>query len=360
MRTKSSEAPTFAEVMCEKRISRSKNQFLDQVDQMVDWRPLRTFLNKKYTRKANAVGAPSYDVIMMFKILLLQTWYGMSDYEAEDRINDSISFGRFLGLGFEDCAPDHSTICRFRNALVTLGIMEKACSIINKQFVKYGVTVKKTVIVDASIVDTPYKPDGKRTIEVSEDREDLRTPEERQAEEDYHAFTLKEKPGTDYEARWTKKGKTYRYGYKKHVATNEDGIILSVVTTPANVTDVTQLEAVIEQIEDLPREGCTVLADKGYASNRNRTYLREKHLEDNIMRKGSRGRPLSREDKLFNLKISPIRSTIERSFGSIKRWFQGGVCRYYGLAKTHSQNLLEALAFNLYRMPRLIVSHTLK
>ena len=57
--------------------------------------------------------------------------------------------------------------------------------------------------------------------------------------------------------------------------------------------------------------------------------------------------------------ISPIRSTIERTFGSIKRWFHGGRCRYRGLAKAHTQNVLEGMAFNLYRTPGLIMSRGL-
>ena len=53
---------------------------------------VRTLLNKKYTKTHNAIGNPAYDALMMFKILLLQTWYGLSDYEVEERINDSILF----------------------------------------------------------------------------------------------------------------------------------------------------------------------------------------------------------------------------------------------------------------------------
>ena len=65
---------------------------------------------------------------------------------------------------------------------------------------------------------------------------------------------------------------------------------------------------------------------------------------------------LELSEKQRNKAISPIRSTIERTFSSIRRWFHGGRCRYRGLAKTHTQNILKSIAFNLYRTPGIIMS----
>ncbi|PDP63604.1 transposase, partial [Porphyromonas gingivalis] len=103
-------------------------------------------------------------------------------------------------------------------------------------------------------------------------------------------------------------------------------------------------------------QGTAVLADKGYACGENRSYLQTHHLQDGIMHKAQRNRALTEEEKQRNKAISPIRSTIERTFGSIRRWFHGGRCRYRGLAKTHTQNILESIAFNLYRTPGIIMS----
>ena len=61
-----------------------KHSFLRQISACVDWRGIRTLLNKKYTKIQNATGNPVYDALMMFKILLLQTWYSLSDYEVEE------------------------------------------------------------------------------------------------------------------------------------------------------------------------------------------------------------------------------------------------------------------------------------
>nr|WP_313966645.1 transposase [uncultured Porphyromonas sp.] len=152
---------------------------------------------------------------MMFKILLLQTWYGLSDYEVKERINDSILFSEFLLLDMGLPAPDHSTICRFRTELTRLGIMDKLLRELNKQFKKHGISrIDQGAIVDASIVDSPHAPDGSILIEVADDREDLRTEEE-QAQEQAYQYELKSrKLGVDTQARWVCKGRHYRYGYK--------------------------------------------------------------------------------------------------------------------------------------------------
>ena len=195
---------TFADALLSKRYRKAQNDFLNQVDRLIDWRPIRTLINKKYTKRQNAIGAPAYDVILLFKMLLLETWYNLSDCALEERINDSITFSRFLGLKMEEVSPDHSTISRFRSALTELGLMDKLLAQFNKQLSRHHISVKEGVLVDASLVE--------------------------------------------------------------------------------------------------------------------------------------------------------IRSTIERTFGSIRRWFHGGRCRYRGLAKTHTQNILESIAFNLYRTPGIIMS----
>ena len=78
------------------------------------------------------------------------------------------------------------------------------------------------------------------------------------------------------------------------------------------------------------------------------------------MCKASKSKPLSNWELKFNKGISKLRYKIERTFGGMKRWFGAGTCRYVGLAKTHTQHLLEAMAYNLYRSPGLIMSNAIK
>ena len=144
---------TFADALLSKRYRKAQNDFLNQVDTLIDWRPIRTLINKKYTKRQNAIGAPAYDVILLFKMLLLETWYNLSDCALEERINDSITFSRFLGLKMEEVSPDHSTISRFRSALTELGLMDKLLAQFNKQLSRHHISVREGVLVNASLVE---------------------------------------------------------------------------------------------------------------------------------------------------------------------------------------------------------------
>ena len=109
---------------------------------------------------------------MLFKTELLRTWYGLSDGEVEEQVNDRLSFRRFVGLGLEDSAPDSTTVCRFRNILVEADLYDMVLEGINNQLAQKGVIVKRGAIVDASITDSPRRPRGRKEYEVVEDREE--------------------------------------------------------------------------------------------------------------------------------------------------------------------------------------------
>ena len=79
-------------------------------------------------------------------------------------------------------------------------------------------------------------------------------------------------------------------------------------------------------------------------------------LKSRVMHRAKRSRPLSERESKVNIAISKVRYCIERTFGSIRRWFSGGIARYVGLGKTHAQHIMEAISYNLYRTPGLIVS----
>jgi IS5 family transposase len=131
------------------------------------------------------------------------------------------------------------------------------------------------------------------------------------------------------------------------------GIVLEIITTSANTSDTTQIIPLDEKAG--LAEETMILADKGYTSQKNRTALKGLKLEDGIMPKATRGKPLTESQKSLNSLISGTRWVIGRTFGSIIRWFHSGRCRYRGLRKTHCQNFIDSLAYNLKRAPQLIM-----
>ncbi len=339
--------PTLADSICDLRTRKIKKTFFTQINTLIDWKEISKLIEKDNPRGKSAVGNPSYDGVILFKMCLLQNWYGLSDYEVEDRINDSISFSYFCDLTIEQTSPEHSTLSRFRTALTKTGTFEKLFKSINSQLEKNNIIVKKGAIVDASVIDTPLRPKGKTNHKVTEDRSD----EEVEVEKEYA-------DSVDKDGTWLKKRGKYHFGYKKHYLTDEEGLVLGVHTTTASKNEVSNLEEVLDTA-DLP-EGIPLKADKGYQSKKNEELLKKKKLKNHILKKAKKNKPLTKWEKRFNKLIGKTRFKVERTFGGIKRWFSGGVAKYRGIQKMHTQHLMEAICYNLYRSPGIVASNSQK
>lgn len=244
--------------------------------------------------------------------------------------------------------PDHSVISRFRSVLTKAGSYDKLLFEINNQLEAHNILVRTGIIVDASITDSPRKPRGKKEYEAVEDRDEETGLIETKVVEKLQSHV-------DVEAKWIRKGNKLRFGFKQHTGTDENGLVVSVVTTSANESDIKHLEDVLDKAPLLPM--ATVKADKGYKSAENDKIVKDKNLKNRILHKASKGRKLTEREVQFNKLVSKTRYRVERTFGSMKRWFGAGTARYVGLAKMHTQHLMEALAYNLYRAPRIVVSN---
>jgi len=344
---------SFSAISVSKR--KIKSEFFDQMNQLLDWTAIDTEIKKHYSKGFSVAGRPSYSGLLLFKISLLQTWYGLSDYEAEEKVNDSLSFMKFAGLTLEDDVPDHTVLSRFRTELTKKDAYEKLMDSINGQLQEKGVLLKKGAIVDASITDSPRKPRGKKEYEVIEDRkEDISASLAEQPDTAQTVLVVKTQSHVDVQGAWIKKAGKLRFGYKKHIATDDQGLIRAVITTAANESDIVHLEDVITKAG--VEKGSRVRADKGYSSERNRAFLKSNGLKDGIMYKAVRNKPLSGHQQKFNKIVSRSRFKVERTFAGITRWFKTGIARYVGRDKTHTQHLIEAIAYNLYRSPGIIAS----
>jgi len=328
------------------RSRKIKRTFFTQINELIDWDSIEKLIDADYSKGKSAVGKPSYSGLLLFRMCLLQSWYGLSDYEVEDRLNDSISFSYFCGMNIDEVAPDHSTLSRFRTALTKTKTFEKLFSIINAQLEAHNIIVKKGIIVDASVIDTPLRPKGKTNHKVTQDRSE----EEIAVKKEYTQ-------SVDKEGTWLKKRGKYHFGFKKHHVTDNEGLVIGVLTTTASKNEIANLEEVLETVNiDLPRD-IPLKADKGYQSKKNAGLLKQRNLKNHILRKAYKNKPLTRWEKKFNKLIGKTRFKVERTFGGIKRWFNGGLARYRGMAKMHTQNLMEAICYNLYRSPGIIASN---
>lgn len=293
-----------------------ENEFLEKVKRVIDFDSFREKFKKLY---AEGWGRPGYDPVMLFKIVLLQQWYNLSDRSVIAEVSDRISFRRFLGIGFGEPIPDDTTLVRFRNRLEEGGVYNQLITMVEAQLESKGYCLKegRMTIVDATLVKSHTRP--------------------RSCNPDY----LKQR---EPEAETTRREKKLHCGYKLHMSLDaETELIRAVKLTGSRQNEVNELLNVI------PPGTRAIYADKGYHSASNRTALKELDIEDMIMYRAARGHPLTPEKREFNKKVIPIRSAIERKFGELKLWHRLGRAIYWGLNRVYRQVVLAALAVNLKR-----------
>lgn len=153
--------PTLADSICDLRSRKIKRTFFTQINTLLDWEPIEVVIKKYYTKGRSATGKPSYSGLLLFKMSLLQTWYGLSDYEVEDRVNDSISFGYFCGLHIDEIAPDHSTLSRFRTIMTKAKAYQPLFEEINNQLESQGIIIKTGVILGSCSCGYPLRAQRK-------------------------------------------------------------------------------------------------------------------------------------------------------------------------------------------------------
>ena len=340
---------SFSEYDVDRRTS--KDNFLKQMGVLIDWNVIALEINRHYHPKSDVVGRPAYPGILLFKMLMIGIWNGgLSDEKVEYMANSDLYAIRFLNIKLEDDVPDHSVLSRFRTALTKARAWDHLLEAVNQQLVSLDAMVSDGYHVDASVTTSARKPKRKPSYEVSQDRAER--DDEPDAKQAMTVLTVAES-GVDTQACWTKKGGQYLFGYKQHTVVNNDGLVKGVVTTAANTHDSQPLIELIDQC-DLP-EGTRLCADKGYTSAKHSAYLKAKKLKNGIQDKAVRGKPLSARQKKRNKLITQIRFVVERTFGGQALWLVGKNLRYVGLDKAHAWHILQAMAYNLKRLPVLWV-----
>lgn len=350
---------SFSEAFVAKRVN-GRSRFYEQMDRLIDWNRLAAVIGQHYAPGRSAVGREAYSGLLLFKMLLVGIWNGLSDREVEEEVAVNLKVMRFCGLGLEDEVPDHSVLSRFRSALSRQQAFERLLEEINAQLEEQDVLVKRGVAaVDASVTLAPRRPRQKPAFEIAQDRqEDDREPAAIAEEKDAVQVIEVRHPGVDNEARWLNKGGQPVYGYKQHTLVDGNGLVIGVITTPANVHDSQPLEPLLDRAE--LASGTRVYMDKAYRSKARSERLKARGLKNGMHYRAARNRPLTKRQRQFNRGISRVRYKVERTFGGMKRWFGAGLARYVGLAKTGAQHVLEAMAYNLKRLPRLWVEVQMK
>lgn len=304
------------------------NMGLLRVLELVDWTGVEALLGKL---RRGPMGAPGYPALAMFKALLLQQWYGLSDPALEEALVDRLSFRHFLGLSLSDPVPDHSTLWRFREQLAKSGLAERAFALITAQIEASGFVLKRGTLIDASLVRSAVNPPAPPSEPLPPDADGR------------PASKLVKSP-LDPDASWTRKEGKYFFGYKMHVAMDQTSrIIRRLDFTPANINESAAADPLICGDE------AVVYADKAYDSLARRQRLKAMGIGDGIMRRHSRWRRLSKWAVRRNEVISHRRAPVEPLFALLKRVCGFVRARYRGLARNAAAFQLAATAINLRR-----------
>ena len=314
-----------------------------KLDEIIDWEFFRPQLLS--IRNNDMVGRKGFDVVMMFKILILQALYNLSDDTMEYMIRDRLSFMRFLALAMTDKIPDAKTIWKYREQLTEANLVKPLFKKFDEYLSEKGFKASGGQLIDATIIEAPVQHNN---AEETEQIKKGQSPDN---------WTEAKAAQKDKDARWTKKGEKSFYGYKDHVnADAEHKFIRDYEVTAANTHDSQVFEEIVSAPENETVENgeaekakAEVYADSAYHSEQIRKFLAGKGLKAKICSKGTRNKVLSEEEKALNRECSKTRCRVEHIFGAMYQKAHDLVMRGIGLVRAKARIGLRNLAYNMTR-----------
>lgn len=329
---------------------------LEKLNAVVPWEVFRKPLAKALKRSDGVKGGrPPFDLVLMFKIMVLQALYNLGDDQTEFLINDRLSFMRFLGLGLEDTVPDATTIWLFREHLTQARTVETLFARFDKHLAKSGYLAMGGQIVDATLVAAPKQrnTDGEKA--------DIKAGKVPQGWKDNPAKLAQK----DRDARWTVKFSKAKpkadgskhaidiaipaFGYKNHIGIDrQHGLIRAWKATDASRYDGAQLPELLDK-EHGANTASGVWADTAYRSKKNEAWLARNSFVSHIHTKKPKGRPMSARASKANGKRSRVRAFVEHVFARQKGPMALFI-RTIGIARATTKIGMANLAYNFQRL----------
>jgi IS5 family transposase len=310
-------------------------QTLVRLNEFVDWEVFRSDLESiRNKERKNSSGRKPYDVVLMFKILILQSLYNLSDAQIEFQIRDRITFMNFLGLSLQDRVPDEKTVWLFREQLTKAELIKLLFDRFESLLVSQGFQAKGGQMVDATIVTVPVQHNSKEENEQIKNGETL------------EQWTAPKRRQKDTDARFTKKRNKSYYGYKNHA--NVDAahkLIRDFDVTSSSVHD----SQVFEDILGSASENPDVYADSAYRSQQAEEALKAAGYQSHVHERAYRNKPLTEDQKASNQERSRIRVRVEHIFGSQLQLAGNIALRSIGIARAKTQIGLRNISYNLNR-----------
>ena len=296
---------------------------LERLARAVDFELFRPELETALARSDRARGGrPPYDAVLMFKVLVLQTLYTLSDDQTEYQLHDRLSFMRFVGLALHDPVPDAKTIWLFREQLTRAGVVERLFHRFDAALHAKGILAMGAQILDATVVQA--RP-ARLTAEEKAVIRGGGTPS---------GWSPAQRSQIDRDAKWTlKRGRkrslpedgTSRhqaveiavpvFGYKNHISIDRrHRLIRTWKVTHAAAHDGGQLKELL----DVGNTASGVWADTAYRSAANLAALAERAMISHLQRPKPRGRPMPPNVRRGNATRGKVRAAVEHVFACQK------------------------------------------
>ena len=293
MKQQSLEAGSFEKYRKKTR----KEQFLEEMEQIIPWKDLCKAI-KPYYPKPKGAGRRPIGIERMLRIHFLQHWFELSDPGAEEALYDSRAMRQFVGIDLgKEPVPDETTILNFRHLMEKYNLGDELFRLVNVYLAESGMKVNRGTIVDATIINAPTSTKNK----------------DKKRDPDMHQ---------------TRKGNQWYFGMKTHIGVdNQNKLIHSIAVTAANVHDSQVLDELLHGDET------HVWGDSAYAGQKKLLYEAAPNAKDFTQKKGCRNRQLTEAEKSANRYKSKVRSRVEHVFGVMKRQFGFTKVRYRGLDK---------------------------
>ncbi|MFZ6690873.1 IS5 family transposase [Undibacterium sp. SXout20W] len=317
---------SFAEAEYAKKKKQTRRElFLAKMEQVVPWARLMEVIEPHYP-KSGRRGRPPMGLERMLRMYFIQQWYGLADEAVEDAIYDSQALRQFLSIDLsQHSVPDATTLMGFRHLLEAHHLTQALLIEINAMLIERGLLMSKGTLVDATLIAAP-------------------------------SSTKNQRHSRDSEMHQTKKGNQYYFGIKAHIGADEEsGLVHTVITTAANVSDISQTHALLHGQEQ------EVGADAGYVGVDKRADMQQallKNEQDVQWRIAKRRTTIKKMDEGWKKELAQayeklkakIRARVEHPFHVIKNLFRHRKTRYRGIAKNDAQLQMLFGLSNLYMM----------
>jgi transposase, IS5 family len=317
---------------------------LHKLDNYINWNIFKNPLDKAFEEDmpdGTKGGRPAFDKLMMFKALIVQGLYNLSDDQLEYQIVDRASFKHFLGLKKSDKVPDSKTFWAFREQLIEKNVIEDMFKKFNEILDSAGVFANEGKMVDASFVEAPRQ---RNTREENKHIKQTGTAPEEWKNKPHKLYQK------DIDARWTKKNFVTFFGYKNHIkADTKTKLIEKFIVTDASVHD----SQVIEELLTEKDRGQPLYADSAYGGEDQKKVYKKKEMGDQVHEKGYRNKPLTEKQKADNREKSRVRARVEHVFGFVENSMNGSIVRTIGMVRAQAKIGMMNLTYNISRCVQL-------